>query len=121
MTDALPADRALNRDELDAVACEWSDYRKDYGQDPDPDVNRKMHHAFGEGWGSRHLHGYTPDPKARLTPGVKLAARPVDNDTSRWISMARVILANIKVNDEPAIDFIDRMLIALPSPNIGGE
>jgi hypothetical protein len=41
-----------------------------------------------------------------------------DNDTERWIAMARVILEHVKVNNEPALDFMDRVLIALPSPNL---
>lgn len=60
MTDALPADRALNRDELDALACEWSDHAKDYG------AQNRDRAPFAAGWTARHLHGYTPDPQVRM-------------------------------------------------------
>ena len=62
MTDALPADRALNRDELDALACEWSDHRKAY-EGTHTDAQRV---GFAAGWTARHLHGYRPDPQARM-------------------------------------------------------
>lgn len=62
MTDALPADRALNRDELDALACEWSDFRKAY----EGEHTAAEHIAFSAGWTARHLHGYRPDPQATM-------------------------------------------------------
>ena len=52
-------DRALTFDERMAVACEWSDYRKDYGVSAEGMTT--AHLAFVAGWRARHLHGYTPE------------------------------------------------------------
>lgn len=38
----------------------------------------------------------------------------MSKDDARWNAMARVILERVKINDEPALDFIDRVLIELP-------
>lgn len=35
-------------------------------------------------------------------------------ESERWAAYARVILEKVRVNGEPALDFIDRVMIALP-------
>lgn len=35
-------------------------------------------------------------------------------ESERWATYARVILEKVRVNGEPALDFIDRVMIALP-------
>lgn len=37
------------------------------------------------------------------------------SDAERWAAYARVILERVKVNGEPALDFIDRILISIPT------
>lgn len=49
-------DRALTPDERIEVACEWSDYRKNYGVTAEGMTT--AHRAFVAGWRARHLHGY---------------------------------------------------------------
>lgn len=51
MSDILP-DRTtrLTEDESNDLACDWSDYRKDYGISPDPHISSKEHLAFKAGW-----------------------------------------------------------------------
>lgn len=54
-------DRKLTNDENAAVACEWSDYRRDYlGGERYGNELRGKHLAFEAGWAARHRHGYTP-------------------------------------------------------------
>ncbi|MFD3426095.1 hypothetical protein [Nocardia fluminea] len=36
--------------EADRMACEWSDYRKDYADGLDPNTYRHVHEAFKSGW-----------------------------------------------------------------------
>ena len=36
-------------------------------------------------------------------------------EIERWAAYARVILEKVSVNGEPALDFIDRVMIALPA------
>jgi hypothetical protein len=55
-----PADRRLTNDENAAIACEWSDYRRDYLGGVTPKQLRDAHRHFEAGWAYRHLHGYTP-------------------------------------------------------------
>lgn len=57
MSDALPDTRTpLTRDELDLLACDWSDYRKDYGEDPYPKRNKRDHMLFSAGWKTHRDH-----------------------------------------------------------------
>ncbi len=52
MTDALPDTRRnLSDNESETRACDWSDYRKDHGEDPDPNRNKLNHLYFTAGWG----------------------------------------------------------------------
>lgn len=37
-------------DENLAMACDWSDFRKDYGVSSDPEVSSREHRAFKAGW-----------------------------------------------------------------------
>lgn len=37
-------------DELLAAACDWTDYRKDYGVSSDPAIFQREHQAFLAGW-----------------------------------------------------------------------
>lgn len=55
MSDALPDLRQpLTDDERTRAACDWSDYRKDYGVSADPAVRALEHAAFISGWTARH-------------------------------------------------------------------
>lgn len=40
----------MDDDETAAIACAWSDYRKDYGTSTDPRVIAAAHQAFVAGW-----------------------------------------------------------------------
>lgn len=53
MTDALPDNTApLSREQLDELACDWSDYRKDYGADPKR--NAEDHGLYKLAWQAGH-------------------------------------------------------------------
>jgi len=63
MSDAhqkLPTEiQPLTEDEKWSRAADWSDYRKAYGQHPDPDQNARDFRLFCSGWdaGRRTVHG----------------------------------------------------------------
>lgn len=50
--DTIPQDdpRTLTEDERVERACDWSDYRKDYGISADPAISRLEHRAFNHAW-----------------------------------------------------------------------
>lgn len=50
--DTVPQDdpAALDQEERILAACDWSDYRKDYGVSADPDALRREHRAFIHAW-----------------------------------------------------------------------
>lgn len=50
LTPLRPTVTESAEDEHLAVACDWSDYRRDYGVSPDPEVMRREHRAFTAGW-----------------------------------------------------------------------
>ena len=50
--DTIPQDdpRPLTEDERVALACDWSDYRKDYGVNGDERIRMLEHRAFKHAW-----------------------------------------------------------------------
>lgn len=61
MSDAhqtLPTDTdPLAEEERLIMACDWSDYRKAYGQHPDPEQNARDFRLFCSGWGAGRRSG----------------------------------------------------------------
>lgn len=57
--DAVPQDdpTPLAGDETIIAACDWSDYRKDYGVSAGPKVLSKEHQIFLAGWRAGNDHG----------------------------------------------------------------
>lgn len=64
---ALPAeDRPLSDEERLIRACDWSDYRKAYGSDPDPEKHGRDFRLFCAGWDAgRRSGGDRPSPEGR--------------------------------------------------------
>lgn len=53
--DILPdTSRSLTDDERERLACDWSDYRSDYGVSADENVRRHEYAAFAAGWKARN-------------------------------------------------------------------
>lgn len=57
--DLVPQDdpKPIADDETIIAACDWSDYRKDYGVSADPNVLAREHHIFLTGWRAGRDHG----------------------------------------------------------------
>jgi hypothetical protein len=82
--DTIPQNdpRKLTDDEIAARACDWSDYRKDYGISSDPAVSTREHKAFKYGWQVAHVTRRTPEvggdttepPRYTMTEALTLIA-----------------------------------------------
>jgi hypothetical protein len=70
-------DQPLTEDERWSRAADWSDYRKAYGQDPDPANNRHNFELFCAGWdaGRRSTH----------SPLSREAAKQVRDALTEWL------------------------------------
>lgn len=55
-----PRDRRLTNDENAAIACDWSDHRKAYGSDPDPEKHGRDFRLFCAGWDAGRRSGVSP-------------------------------------------------------------
>lgn len=78
MTDALPDDaREMKPEEKEIRACDWSDYRKAYGEDPDTRRNSFNHMLFCHGWDAGRRSALPKDPAWLITPhGEKVPIPP---------------------------------------------
>lgn len=79
----------------------------------------------------RSARAHQAEPEiGRSVPGMPIRRgahvrrrRKAMTESERWAAYARVILEKVRVNGEPALDFIDRVMIALspssadPSPS----
>ena len=92
MSDCLPStDRPLTEDEKVRVACDWSDYRKDYGVSADEYIRKVEHKAFVAGWTARHRE--RPDApvvagaavtREQRDEAIRAATREVSKQAQQW-------------------------------------
>lgn len=68
MGDCLPAHiTTLTDDERRAAACDWSDFRNDYGVSADAHVLKAEHRAFIAGWAVHRNLKESPMPDQKNT------------------------------------------------------
>lgn len=69
MTDALPDDaREMTTEEKEIRACDWSDYRKAFGEDPDRNRNKLDYMLFTAGWDAGRRSAIPKNPAWLITP-----------------------------------------------------
>lgn len=81
MSDILPdRTKRLTEDESNDLACDWSDYRKDYGISPDPHISSMEHLAFKAGWAA---HRNIPTARTQVARDLDaLLMRVADGDAT---------------------------------------